>query len=130
MAYTNKNTGMTAWCSQNQLLFISPFLISMLVAHTGLFLESNFMKIFKSSEPGFHCLHGYAILPNHLYGLQLLCPKSFFCSVKISWRYFSKLPNLKICPAYQPPSKVEEKEESEGERKILHITVPFMVRQI
>ena len=111
---------MTAWCSQNQLLFISPFLISMLSAHTGLFLKSNFMKIFKSSEPGFHCLYVYAILLNHLYGLYLLCPRSFFSSVKISWRYFSKLPNLKICPAYQPPPKVEEREESEGEHKILY----------
>ena len=78
------------------------------------------MKLNKSSEPGFHCLYVYAILLNHLYGLYLLCPRSFFSSVKISWRYFSKLPNLKICPAYQPPPKVEEREESEGERKILY----------
>ena len=78
------------------------------------------MKLNKSSEPSFHCLYVYAILLNHLYGLYLLCPRSFFSSVKISWRYFSKLPNLKICPAYQPPPKVEEREESEGERKILY----------
>ena len=85
------------------------------------------MKLNKSSEPGFHCLYVYAVLLNHLYGLYLLCPRSFFSSVKISWRYFSKLPNLKICPAYQPPPKVEEREESEGERKILYLPTPVAI---
>ena len=115
----NTEPGWAACSYQTSFSFFPSFNFSVMLQSTGLFLRSNFMKLNKSSEPGFHCLYVYAILLNHLYGLYLLCPRSFFSSIKISWRYFSKLPNFKICPAYQPPPKVEEREESEGERKIL-----------